>query len=153
MFRWKKGVCIGMAGLPFQKALNIICVTLIDFLPIIKRIPQFLIKGKLFLQRERRRERYIFSLVLHPLWHLPQHRRKLDWVEYFCVCLHILKFMCFGYVNIIYTFTLKLPSVVFIDDITGNKPQIFINFGKLQSVLVQHNLDWFPDKVSQFKSL
>ena len=29
------------------------CVNLIDFLPIIKQIPQFLIKGELFFERER----------------------------------------------------------------------------------------------------
>ena len=28
------------------------CVTLINFLPLIKRVPQFLIKGKLFLEME-----------------------------------------------------------------------------------------------------
>ena len=29
------------------------CVTLIDFLLLIKRVPQFLIKGELFIERER----------------------------------------------------------------------------------------------------
>ena len=32
---------------------KIFCVTLIDFLPLIKGVPQFLIKGKFFLERER----------------------------------------------------------------------------------------------------
>ena len=33
------------------------CVTLINFLPLIKQVSQFLIKGKFFLERERDRER------------------------------------------------------------------------------------------------
>ena len=45
---------------------NWLCVTLINFLPLIKRVSQFLIKGELFLEREGeregKRERYIISL-------------------------------------------------------------------------------------------
>ena len=40
--------------LPFFK---LICVTLINFVPLIKRVSQFLIKGEFFLERERGRER------------------------------------------------------------------------------------------------
>ena len=36
--------------------IKMICVTLIDFLPLIKCYTQFLIKGKLFLDRERERD-------------------------------------------------------------------------------------------------
>ena len=41
-----------------------VCVTLINFLPLIKRVSQFLIKGELFLEREgRERERFQAILV------------------------------------------------------------------------------------------
>ena len=33
-----------------KKDKNLICVTLIDFLPLIKRVSQFLIKGEVFLE-------------------------------------------------------------------------------------------------------
>ena len=39
-----------------KKLINLY-VTLDNFLPINKKIPQFLIKGKLFLERERGREK------------------------------------------------------------------------------------------------
>ena len=48
---------------------NFFCVTLIDFLPLIKRVSQFLIKGEFFLERERERETYfnfIISLLALP---------------------------------------------------------------------------------------
>ena len=44
---------------------NLFCITLINFLPIIKQIPQFFILGKLFYERgrERHRQYSIHSLV------------------------------------------------------------------------------------------
>ena len=54
-----------MLSLP---TLNFFCGTLINFLSIIKPIPQFLIKGKLFHERKRGRERSIsLSLSLSTL--------------------------------------------------------------------------------------
>ena len=38
---------------------KLICVTLIHFLPLIKQVSQFLIKGELLLERERGEKRYI----------------------------------------------------------------------------------------------
>ena len=40
-----------------------LCVTLIDFLPLIKRVSQFLIKGEFFLERERGREREFYPFL------------------------------------------------------------------------------------------
>ena len=60
----KNIVLIYLRAICYRGGLNNgLCVTFIDFLSIIKRIPKYLIKGKLFLARERRereRERYCF---------------------------------------------------------------------------------------------
>ena len=42
-----------------QTFTKYICVTLINFLPIMKQVSQFLIRGKLFLEREK--ERYMLA--------------------------------------------------------------------------------------------
>ena len=50
-----------------EQVHKMLSVTLFNFLHIIKRIPQFLIKTKLFLKRERRREIYIDRVWLEYL--------------------------------------------------------------------------------------
>ena len=52
-------------GRPANTKRNQFCVTLIHFLPLIKRVSQFLINGKLLLEREKEREAHL-SLSLSP---------------------------------------------------------------------------------------
>ena len=65
-----------------EMKLNIICVTLINFLLIIEGIPQLLIKGKLFLERERDTEiqRKCLCFVSHSLFCFSRSRSQNKYI-------------------------------------------------------------------------
>ena len=62
----------------FSKTSNLFCVMLMDFLPLIKRVSQFLIKGQIFLERERGREKDTFFFLSLNLSHCHSQHKFLS---------------------------------------------------------------------------
>ena len=58
-----------------------LCVTLMDFLPLIKWVTQLCIKGKLFLERKRGREKDIYLFMSESTDNFNSYLQNLDFYQ------------------------------------------------------------------------